>query len=296
MAWYDYGTPRKKNKKSTTYKRIKEEDKNLPNWLNVNNVRQSNKDISGKLQHNRDNISSNNINKSIGQYKRKTRRVRKVCKSEHRKDQPEKIENLEERTWNKRRKIIRISLQDLRDSLSDKELKLLLSNEFDKDKKVIIKQTIKIRNEAPEDKLLPINKNKVIKIKATPTKRIKPSESFDAHIKNYEKGIVSANAKIVLGYYFKGYKKLFGEEDPYWSGRKDFTHALILVNKLAEDTTNNDYKSIIDFVRRILPLWHRRLVNNESFPENRPTLQHLLAGKRYYWANRKLLYRQWQKK
>ena len=96
----------------------------------------------------------------------------------------------------------------------------------------------------------------------------------------------------VLYAYFSAYKKLFGEEDVEWSGTATMNKAVHVI-KTFRHSTGVSNEDIIAFISKILPLWVQRLRSNESFPNTRPTLRALFEGKRYYWINRNLLYRQW---
>ena len=95
-----------------------------------------------------------------------------------------------------------------------------------------------------------------------------------------------------LSYYFAAYKKFYKEEDPEWNS-KNMQKARMLVNSLIEETGTTTME-VMDYVKKIMPLWYNRLINQESFPDRRPTLHLLFNGKRWYWGNRKLLYRQWR--
>ena len=87
---------------------------------------------------------------------------------------------------------------------------------------------------------------------------------------------------------------MFGEEDPEWSG-SNYKEALGIIKKFARVINQENYKEIIIYIKKLLPLWKMRLVNKEEFPDNRPTLNSLFGGKKYFWSNRKVLYNRWKK-
>ncbi len=68
----------------------------------------------------------------------------------------------------------------------------------------------------------------------------------------------------------------------------------MLINSLLEDTETSTME-VMTYVKRLMPLWRNRLANPDiDFPDRRPSLRLLFNGKRWYWSNRRILYRQWE--
>lgn len=129
----------------------------------------------------------------------------------------------------------------------------------------------------------------------TPKKAIPPSERYKASIEACRNDGAEPNAEVVLAFYFDLYKRFFHEEDPEWAGVSSHK-AVLVVDKLAQEVAEGDYRKIVNYVRKIMPLWVARLKRNEEFPNSRPTVQTLFGGTRYFWTNRNLLYRRWEER
>lgn len=186
------------------------------------------------------------------------------------------------------------TLQQLHDSLSKKTLEQLLTNQFKSEEVVTIKRK-RIATSFPEDELIDLTPSKQrTRRKRTPTK-ITPSHAFDVYVTKYKDGQDNGNAEATLGIYFKLYLKLFGEEDPQWNG-VDLKTALASIRLMANNLTDGNYRAIIVYISKIMPLWKMRLVDGQAFPNSRPTVAALFGGKRHFWANRKVYYTQWQKR
>jgi hypothetical protein len=187
------------------------------------------------------------------------------------------------------------TLQQLRDSLDDDTLKQLLTNQYDSTRVVKLKKN-RIPSRFAEDELFKQTKIPRVRTrkKRIPTK-VTPSAKYANEIENFNAGLNEGSAETVLGIYFKLYLKLFGEEDPEWNGT-DHKQALATVRSFANNLTAGNYRMIIVFLRKLMPLWKIRLQTNEKFPTNRPTIEALFGGKKHFWANRKLYYRTWQNK
>lgn len=97
----------------------------------------------------------------------------------------------------------------------------------------------------------------------------------------------------MLGIYFKLYKQYFHEEDPEWVGYPT-NQALLFITKFTSELAENDYRRVIIFIKKIIPLWVIRLKNEHDFPNRRPSIQQLFCGRRHFWTNRNLYYKQWQ--
>jgi hypothetical protein len=185
------------------------------------------------------------------------------------------------------------TLKQIRDSLDDQTLKDLLNNRYDSTKIITIHKKI-IKTSFAEDEIFRQNKLPQTKQrrKRTPTKQT-PSMRFAQAKKEFDQGLNEGSAEAVLGVYFKRYLTLFGEEDPQWNGG-DCKEAISTIKSFTNSVTAGNYRMVIVFIRKLMPLWKQRLVNGESFPNSRPTIDALFGGKRHFWANRKIYYRQWQ--
>lgn len=196
------------------------------------------------------------------------------------------------RTGRQREAVIKISFDSLRKALTDEDIQELLHNTYKPGRVVAIKQMIKSSSFAEDFYLEPTVK-KVKRIKGTmPKKAINPSDRYDANVKSFNQG-AEPTAETVLGFYFTLYKRYFHEEDPDWAGTST-VKAINIVKKLADELTDGDFRKILNYTRKIFPLWVRRLKLNSDFPNNRPTVNTIFGGSRYFWANRNLLYKRWQ--
>lgn len=183
------------------------------------------------------------------------------------------------------------TLHEIRCALSDQTLKDLLSDKYDRTHVVHINKQL-IPTTFAEDELFTRIKPVKQRKRRQPT-QVTPSATFDRALKTYKEGLNAGSAEAVLAVYFKLYLKLFGEEDPAWNG-VDMQSALSIVKTFAVTVTAGDYSVMIKFLKRILPLWKNQLVTGQCFPNTRPTLEQLFAGKRHFWSNRKIYYGKWQ--
>jgi hypothetical protein len=183
------------------------------------------------------------------------------------------------------------TLKEVYDSIPLDVLKSLINNNFKQNEFVIIKkkrqqskfvEDLYFRNKQKKKRKSPIRK-KVI----PPSEYMEKYTDYAVNIEYSE----SHEVKRVLAQYFIYYKKFYKEEDPEWNS-KNMQKAVMLVNSLIEETGTTTME-VMDYVKKIMPLWYQRLINQESFPDRRPSLRLLFNGKRWYWSNRKLLYRQW---
>lgn len=187
-----------------------------------------------------------------------------------------------------------MTFDSLREALSDEDLRELLHRTFQPGRSVSVKQTIKSSTFAEDFYLEPTVK-KVKRVKGTvPKKAIKPSERYEADTKSFLQG-AEPTAETVLGFFFSMYKRYFHEEDPDWAGTST-VRAVNTVKRLADEVTDGNYQPILNYTRKLFPLWVKRLKQGHEFPNNRPTINSMFGGNRYFWANRKLLYKRWQER
>jgi hypothetical protein len=185
------------------------------------------------------------------------------------------------------------TLQEIKDSIPDTMLRDLARGKFDPSDMVrITKKRVEVSALAEDALLGPI------KFARAPTRKArrrmpKPSERYIKEVEEHKNIHTDATAKVVLGTYFHLYKKFYGEEDPDYAGTSTQS-AIILVDNMAQELTDGDFSKILAFVRRIMPLWWKRLKEGQDFPNSRPTIQSLFGGKRHFWANRKIYYKRWQ--
>jgi hypothetical protein len=193
-----------------------------------------------------------------------------------------------------RETLVRVSFDVLRESLTDDDLNELLHNTYKPGRIIAIKQYVK-KTSFAEDFYLEPTAKKIKRVKgAVPKKAIKPSERYTQNIESFQQG-AEPSVETVLGFYFTLYKRHFHEEDPDWAGAST-SRAITLVTKFANELTDGDYRKILNFIRKIFPLWVKRLKQGQDFPTNRPSVQSMFGGTRYFWANRNLLYKRWQEK
>lgn len=182
----------------------------------------------------------------------------------------------------------KFTLQEIRDSLHDDILENLLSGNFTQTQIVVISKKPE-RSKFLEDLIMRRKKPGKQRKKSPPKKPKLPSEIFENELKSSDEFDITVEK--ILGTYFVLYKKIYKDEDPEWNS-KNIQKAKIIVNKLLEETGTNKLE-VMTYVKRIMPLWYRRLVSEEKFPDQRPSLSLLFNGKRWFWNNRKILYRQW---
>lgn len=216
------------------------------------------------------------------------------CKHDTRLCESGKIGVLETGT---RSRLVKVTYEQLRQSLSDKDLNDLLANTYIATKAVVINLEPTIVRHS-EDNYLPVatpKAKKIVKRKgAKPKKAIPPSERYQSAISTWQSS-GEGNAEVVVGYYFFLYKKFFHEEDPEWVGTSSH-RAVTVVEQFATEVSEGNYRPVINYVRKLFPLWVKQLKLGESFPENRPTIKALFCGTRYFWSNRNLLYKRWQER
>lgn len=190
--------------------------------------------------------------------------------------------------------VAKIALGDLRDALTDEDLHELLHRTHTPERVIAIKQTVKSSSFAEDFYLEPTIK-KVKRVKgAVPKKAIKPSERYTQSINSFQQG-AEPTAETVLGFYFSMYVRYFHEEDPDYAGTSS-ARAIAIVDKLANELTDGDYRKILNYTRKLFPLWVKRLKRGHDFPDTRPSVRSMFGGSRYFWANRNLLYKKWQEK
>lgn len=186
-----------------------------------------------------------------------------------------------------------VTLGELRDSITDKILQSLIDRRFDPSKTINIVRSSGDISPLAEDMLTPPIEIKRVK----PRRTVQEAASvfFQPFLNEYHKGTRQADVNVVLAYYYTTYKNLFKEDDPEWDHNTP-NRVAILVTKMAQTCTNNDYKPLINFVQQIMPLWYERLVQHKDFPNTRPTIQALFGDKRHFWANRKVYLQQWRQR
>lgn len=188
-------------------------------------------------------------------------------------------------------KIIKFSLNELRENISDEILQSLINYDFNPDKLIIIRRYMK--QTPTEDQFI----NQTLhKITHKTTRKVKtPSDKLGSYRAKYLRKQIEANSQVVLSYYFKLYKELFGEDDPEWT-KGNLREPLAIITRLANEQTKGNYEILIGYTKRMLPLWCNQLKNGAEFPNRRPTVSMLYGGKRFFWSNRNILYRQWQQR
>ncbi len=196
-----------------------------------------------------------------------------------------------------RARLVKVTYEQLRRSLSDKDLNDLLANTYIATKAVVINLEPTIVRHA-EDEYLPVatpKATKIVKRKGPkPKKAVPPSERYQPAISNWQT-TGEGSAEVVVGIYFSLYKRFFHEEDPEWVGTSSH-RAVTVVEQFATEVSEGNYRPVINYVRKIFPLWVMQLKRGESFPDSRPTVKALFCGTRYFWSNRNLLYKRWQER
>lgn len=175
---------------------------------------------------------------------------------------------------------VSVRLHDIRQALDDAAIMSLLHRTYDPDSTILVHPAYK-KTAFVEDCML--DKPKRTVAKKIVGKILPPSEAA---------AILVDDTADVLHTYFVKYKKYFGEEDSVWTGNAGMSKAVRIV-KMFKNSTGVTNEDIVAFIDKIIPLWAKRLRDNAGFPNRRPSLQMLFEGKRFYWTNRNLLYRQW---
>lgn len=181
------------------------------------------------------------------------------------------------------------TLQQIYEALTIEQINQLLNSTYDPNAEIEITKE-ESRSSFLEDSFFDIPKLKHTKNVVV---RTDPSKTYYDLVSRHTTGdLDKLTPELVAGYYFYLYKRLFHEEDPEWTGRS-LRPALETIRSMVLQTAGNDYSAVIEFLKKILPLWKQRLLACEDFPNNRPTIETMFGKKRYFWANRKLLYKRW---
>lgn len=258
----------------------------------VGMVRELGDDQSRELQQHPSSIRNDSGRKRVRRVRKSSGLTSQPSKRGSGKDKSGTKEDVEEGAGNRRQQDVEVTftMDDLRHSLSDTILQQLLKHTYTPDTRVTLFKKAKLSSFA-EDMF--IETPKLCKKKSVKKSNIKPSERYRKEIDKYKAGKLKANAKVVLGHYFVLYKREYKEEDPIWATYSSAS-ALTTIDKLAQHILDNDYEPIIAYTKKIMPLWLERLHSGQSFPTNRPTVQAMYGGTYHFWANRNLLYKQWQ--
>lgn len=276
----------------------------IPGWLDGENEntelrpRDKNKSRSRKLQHSGNTSIGGGRVRRVRQPKRDNGQPGSITRRGNGETERSKQRILDGGIGDKSKLItvnFECTLQDIKDSIPNHMLKDLVTGKFDKMQTVTISKLQINMSMLTEDALLgptkfarePVAKRKKRKI-------IKPSEKFINDIIRYEQsGLVSS--RVILGYYFKLYKKFYKEEDPDYINMS-IQSAVITVDNMVKNTVDYDYEKVIKFIKQIMPLWYRQLKRGANFPTTRPSVSILFGGKLHFWANRKLYIKKWQDK
>jgi hypothetical protein len=187
---------------------------------------------------------------------------------------------------------IKIKLGDLKRSLSKDVLLDLLKDEHDPDEIITIryfKIITKKKDSIYEERFTPT---------ITPRKTVvavnkSTEEIYEILYNKYLDGKIKADSKVVLGCYLVNYRKFFNEGEPDISSKKSVRTELFYISKFAKDVSEKNYDIIVQYIESLLPLWAKRLTEEQSFPNTRPNFRALFV-KKHFWANRKVYYRQWK--
>jgi len=185
-------------------------------------------------------------------------------------------------------------MEELREALPDHILKALLEREYDPDDTIKISGGKKYgqRPSSFVEDLLdsPPPRRARKRVKAAPKA---PSEMFGPKYEAYKEGGQPCDVKVVLGCYFIGYLKFFGEEDPEWvavSSKK----AVMTVTSMATALCEGKYEPLLEYVQKILPMWAKQMRAGAEFPSVRPSIDTLFLRRRI-WSQRFSLYKRWKK-
>lgn len=291
---------RKRNVKESS-----ESANNAPSWLQgngaSNDIRARNQNRNPKHKQvrseSRDGLLSESDSDAIGGGRLgKDRERADTTRSRQARRGKRKTKAVVDEGTGNRRVTSKISMEALRQALSDEDLQSLLDRDYLPTKIISISQEVQRTTFAEDFYMVPPVKKVIKRVKGkTPKKAIPPSERYKESIQAFRFEGAEPNAEVALGHYFILYKRFFHEEDPEWAGASSHK-AVQLVEQLANDVTDGDYRKIINFIRKILPLWVARLKRGEEFPSSRPTVHTLFGGSRYFWKNRNILYRQWDER
>jgi len=178
---------------------------------------------------------------------------------------------------------VTIRLHDLRSAMDDDTIRGLLNRTYDPEMTISVSLSF-TKTSFVEDCFIDTAKPKITK---KLVKKIRPPSEAASMLVD--------DTSEILFEYFSQYKKHFGEEDSVWTGVTQMNKAVRMI-KTFRHSVGVSNEDIIAFIRKIIPLWAKQLRANTGFPNSRPTLGVLFEGKRYYWSNRNLLYRQWAPK
>lgn len=185
-------------------------------------------------------------------------------------------------------------MEELRDALPDHILKALLERKYDPDDTIKIKGGKKYGHTPStfiEDLLeSPAPRRARKRTKAAPKP---PSVMFGESYEKYKRDECECDAKVVLGCYFLGYKKFFGEEDPEWVAVPT-KKAVMNVTTMATALCEGKYEPILEYVQKILPLWAKQMRDGAEFPSVRPSTDTLFLRRRI-WSQRYSLFKRWKK-
>jgi hypothetical protein len=185
-------------------------------------------------------------------------------------------------------------MEELREALPDHVLKALLEREYDPDDTIRIQGSAKYGNRPSafvEDLLdSPQPKRARKRVKSKPKN---PSEMFGPAYEHFKNEGGDVDAKVVLGCYFIGYLKFFDEEDPEWVAVPT-KRAVMHVTNMANALCDGKYEPILEYVRKILPLWAKQMRAGAEFPSVRPSVDTLFLRRRI-WSQRHNLYKRWKK-
>lgn len=182
---------------------------------------------------------------------------------------------------------IGLRLEDIRKALSNQQLRDLLINRFDLNKKIEISYNIE-KKSFSEDFLRTNIKEKKYKVKTT----LYPSKEYGKYYEDWKQNKQKCDERVVFGCYVVLYRKLFCEEDPEYVN-KSCKQTLFIIKKMAYELTNGDFIEIVEYLETLLPLWEQRLVKNASFPNFRPSTKTLFTSRKF-WAQRYTMIRNWQ--
>ena len=183
-----------------------------------------------------------------------------------------------------------VTLQELRKSLDDEILKSLLNDTYNPHQIVSIKYKMKGLSKVAEDALRgPMTRKRIRNVKKP---RQHPTIKYGELYNRFTNGEVALDAYVILGRYLTLYKREYGENDPEFADMS-ISSAIFSINEMASLLTNGDFKKILEYVDKIMPLWAEQLRKGASFPNGRPTFKTFFI-KRGIWSQRYSLVRRWK--
>lgn len=186
-----------------------------------------------------------------------------------------------------------VTLDAIRQALSNEQLEALLKRTYNPQEKIIIVITDRATSKFAEDCFMAEfkPKPKVRKPRSTTTPA---QEHLEIYAKwNETRDKTKCTASIVFGAYLTKYKEAFKEIDPQWAGNVNIRGILIHISTMAKDVAENDFYRLVEFVEMIIPLWVKAMKLNQPFPSGRPTAETFFV-KRGMWAQRFSLYKKWK--